>query len=107
MITERETLIQLTISPCLSDRLRSSVLDDLRTDRETVGQEENDALSQLLSLLERPTDRPEWETAAMQAIRRHYLDGAPWSEVLTALQGFRVWDGSSVIRAVCAAVQAL
>ena len=105
MIKDKETLIQLTIFPCLSDRLRSSVLDDLRTDRETVGQEENDALSQLLSLLERPTDRPEWETAAMQAIRRHYLDGAPWSEVLTALQGFRVWDGSSVIRAVCAAVR--
>lgn len=105
MIKDKETLIQLTIFPCLSDRLRSSVLDDLRTDRETVGQEEKDALSQLLSLLERPTDRPEWETAAMQSVRRHYLDSTPWSEVLTALQGFRVWDGSSVIHAVCTAVR--
>ena len=105
MIKDKETLIQLTIFPCLSDRIRSSVLDDLWTDREAAGQEENDALSQLLGLLERPTDRPEWETAAIQEVRRHYLDGVPWSEVLTALQGFRVWDGSSVIRAVCAAVR--
>lgn len=105
MIKDKETLIQLTIFPCLSDRLRSSVLDDLRTDRETAGQEENDALSQLLDLLNGPTDRPEWETYAMQSLRRHYLESAPWTEVLTALQGFRVWDGSTVIRAVCAAVR--
>ena len=105
MIKDKETLIQLTIFPCLSDRLRSSVLDDLRTDRETAGQEENDALSQLLDLLNGPTDRPEWETYAMQSLRRHYLESAPWTEVLAALQGFRVRDGSTVIRAVCAAVR--
>ncbi len=75
---QKDTIIHLTVLPCLSDRTRADIRADLLEKMQTAAGTEKDALQAVLSAVDSRNELPGLDARLVHALRLHYLDGQPW-----------------------------
>ena len=107
---QKDTIIHLTVLPCLSDRTRADIRADLLEKMQTAAGTEKDALQAVLSAVDSRNELPGLDARLVHALRLHYLDGQPWGCVAQYLadpgQEGRDTGRDGPAGSVCVSVQA-